>query len=89
MTTGLINPVETAQKAIRAGILTPARKHWPNEEFDYAPKVRLPSEAGLENKKFKTGKWGEPLSRRTIYKKRAPRTMRYVITKKDRPELFK
>jgi hypothetical protein len=92
MTTGPINPVECAANAIRAGLLvrpgnTPARKHWPNEEFDY--KVRLPSEIGLSPIRptpQADGRSREALGLRPLKANNRPR---YVITKSQRPDLFK
>lgn len=75
--------------AIKARILTPARKHWPNEEFDHerpatakeTPLVRLPIEVGLQ-----AIHPAPKVDRRSLPKPKQVR--RYVIQKKDRPDLF-
>jgi len=103
MSTGLIQPKETVQAAIKAGILKgPMCSEngilgHTNEEIKLM--VRLPEEAGIARlpicPKVDRRRLPKPKQvRRCGSKERSsclfpPRTMRYVITKKDRPELFK
>ncbi len=87
MSRGLIDPKATAQAAIRAGLLLTSREvlalnsPWPKEEFDYEPRVKLPAEIGLAREA------PPPKKPRKKYH-HVPIPKRYVITRKDRPELY-
>ena len=75
------DPKAIAQAAIRAGLLKPATPPIvPAATLPPKRPILLPSEAGIAK--------ARPVPRqRRIYTKREPKSLRYVIHLKDRPDL--
>lgn len=99
MTKGLIDPVETARRAIQRGELTrgnPAGGHWPDFILDAIDgvkrvetiRVKLPEEAGIARLKPTppAPKVATPHRQRGDLHRQ--RRARYVLTKSMRPDLF-
>lgn len=83
MTATPINPVECAQNAIRAGILiAPCESAGSPATAKETPLVKTPEEAGIARLPICPKR-----DRRSLPKPKQVR--RYIITKKDRPDLFK
>lgn len=98
MTKGLIDPVETCQRAIQAGLLVPAGMCEHPGPAILCPKcgpaammngplfaVRLPSEVGLQRIKSPPP---APSSKLLLRKKRNGGNKKWIVTRKTRPDLY-